>query len=72
MFARSRTAAPDAPFLGPAEWCKNSLQAFSGDLSSLWSHHRVTMSTVLQALVQDMPLEGGLLGEGGRACGKGV
>lgn len=53
MFARSRTAASDALFLGPAEWCQSSLQALSRDLFSSCSHQRVPLSAVLQALVKD-------------------
>lgn len=53
MFAWSSIAASDALFLGPAGWCQSCLQAFSGDLFSLCSHHRITLSAVLQAAAKD-------------------
>lgn len=53
MFARSEIAVPDALYLGPAEWCQRGLQAFSGDIFSLCSHHRISLSAVPQALAKD-------------------
>lgn len=67
MFAWSTAAASGVLSLGPAEWCQSSLQAFSGDLFSLCSHPRVTLSGMLQAPMKDRSIAS--LWKGGYAKG---